>query len=206
MKYHEKLQLAEEAADMLSDGKTLEAVSQLLGERGYYPFDIDKILFSAKSELSDRYGEKIRQYLEEGQLESKRQEFPFLKDDIFNTIRERQVTAIVDAAKAKINALMQQGVDEREIITKTTNAFFSEKEARDQMIFYAKFNFKVSGAEKQKYLLIGIACILIGGGLTIFSFSDTSMRRSYIFYGLIVVGIVNLIKAFSTKGQIESMP
>lgn len=57
-----------------------------------------------------------------------------------------------------------------------------------------------------KYLLIGIACILIGGGLTIFSFADTSMRRSYIFYGLIVVGIVNLIKAFSTKGQIESMP
>jgi len=37
MKYHEKLQLAAEAADMLSEGKTLETVTQLLGERGYYP-------------------------------------------------------------------------------------------------------------------------------------------------------------------------
>ncbi len=198
--------MAEETADLLSEGKTVEAVTQLLRERGYYPFDIDKIFFSAKGILSDRFGEKIRQYLLEGQLELKKPEFSFLDDDLFNMIREREITTIVDASKTKVNELMQQGVEEEEIIAKTTNAFFSETAALEQMAFYAKFNFKVSGAEKQKYLLIGIACTLLGVGLTIFSFIAPGLERSYIFYGLIIIGIVNLVKAFSTKGQIESIP
>jgi hypothetical protein len=139
------------------------------------------------------------------ELENQNSIFLKLDKEVIEMLKEYELKEIVIRSKQEVDSLVKKGIDEDEIIQKVSNKYFPEEELMKQIEFYSRHNAKVGGQDKKNYLVIGIVCIIDGIRLTVLSTVKPFMKGSAIFYGLIIFGIVNLVKAYSTRGEIENM-
>ncbi len=204
LSYREKVQLGNEAAETLSKGVDKQAVVEDLRAQGLNRFDVDKVLRTAQSVLRDALGERMQTYMLDGTLEQHRAEFQELDEEDFAKMQEAQRLRIVRMSKAQVSRLAAKGLSQSEIAAQVVNPFFDPWAVSDQIDVYKRRDVKVSGAVKEKYLWLGFGGLILGVGLSIWSYQRWP-DGSILFYGLIILGIINLVKAISTHGDIEYM-
>ncbi len=206
MKYQEKIEMAKNAADKLSNKISNKEVRNELSTKGYYPQQVDEIMRSANNLLSHQYGPKIKEYLIDGSFDEHRLEFDFLEEDVMDAIKNSQTKLIQSECKKKVDELVKLNYEELDIVSQVQNKVFTEFDIYRRIDFYKKHNFKITGEEKRNYLTLGLASIIAGIGLSLFTMiGPASGGKSILFYGLIIFGVYNLIKAYSTRGEIENM-
>ncbi len=101
MNYREKIKIAEQGVKYLKDGRTLKDYKNQLKKDGFYNYDINNIVFSIKNILWEKYGNEFKTLLETEQLDSKRENYSFLDDEIFDFIKEKEINSIISAKNVK---------------------------------------------------------------------------------------------------------
>ncbi len=185
MNFKEKIKLAEQGVKYLYKGKSLKDYKDKLKQDGFYGYDINNIVSSIKNILSEKYGEEFKTLLEADQLEAKRENYPFLDDEIFDFIKEKEIKRIRYGKKREIRKLLYEGYIDIEVAKAVQNKYFTLENAISYIKEYKSRNEVVSKKEKSDYVFIGILLVIAAVVLAI-----TTTR---LFYGAIIVGIGMII-------------
>lgn len=203
MNYKEKVKLAEEAAEELNQGKSIEEIKEMLKGKGLYNQDVDKVLRSAKGLLADQYGARMEEQLLAGTYEENKALFAVLDEETLRDLKERTVRKIKADTKKEIVRLAKEGVADEEIVAQMSSRYFTEAEVLWQIENYRDFNVAPKGGEKARYLLIGIPCLVVGLGFALWAFGTGEGRIRWPI-GLALFGGWNIYRAFTPKGIVEN--
>ncbi len=189
MNYQEKIKLAEQGVNYLNEGKSLKGYKDKLKQDGFYAYDINNIVSSIKNMLSEKYGKEFKTLLEAEQLEAKRENYPFLDDEIFDFIKEKEIQSIINDKKREIRQLLYEGYIDTEVAKAVQNKYFTLENAISYIKEYKFKNKVVSKKEKSDYVFFGI--------LLVIAVVVLAMTTTWLFYGAIIVGIGMIIKGAS---------
>jgi hypothetical protein len=203
MNYKEKVKLAEEAAEELNRGKSIEELKEMLKGKGLYNQDVDKVLRSAKSLLADQYGARMEEHLLAGTYEANQALFAVLDEETLRDLKERTVRKIKADTKKEIVRLAKEGVADEEIVAQMSSRYFTEAEVLRQIENYRDFNVAPKGGEKARYLLIGIPCLVAGLGIVLWAMTSGEVRGRWAG-ALAIYGGWNIYRAFTPKGIVEN--
>lgn len=202
LNYKEKVRYAEKVAYDMESGTKVEEITAWLKEEELMEFDIEKVLKSSDSILSEKYGLQIREYLLSQTLEDHLDEFDNLDTDTFHRFQHEQYDYIIKSSRSKVHELAKKGITESEIVKLVCNPYFNQEDVSMALESYTFNNVPISGWEKRDYQTIGILSIVAG---IAFSFIFSSSGSMLLLYGLVIFGIRNIYKAYSTRSEIVSM-
>lgn len=205
MKYQDKIKLAEEGLDLLSDGKSINEFKEILFSKKLHKPEIESIWRSCTSMLAEKFEPTFKPLILSKELENKRHQFSSFSPDVFELIKTEVTNKIINDSKKKIGELIDAGLDADEIIPKVESSVFSEEDIMEYGEKYHKDNVKVSGKEKQNYQVFGILAIVLGIVLSVYSFFNDKDGGSILYIGLIIFGVIYLIRSTSTRSEIERM-
>ena len=189
MNYQEKIKLAEQGVNYLNEGKSLKDYKDKLKQDGFYNYDINNIVLSIKNILWEKYGKEFKTLLETEQLESKRENYPLLDDEIFGFIKEKEINSIISAKKREIRQLLYEGYIDIEVAKAVQHKYFTLENAISYIKEYKSRNEVVSKKGKSNYIFWGILLLIAGVIL--------SLATTRLFYGAVIVGIGMIIKGAS---------
>ncbi|MBT8232300.1 MAG: hypothetical protein HKO66_11190 [Saprospiraceae bacterium] len=205
LRYRDKLKYAEEAMGLIDNGESLKEFKTKMKNLGYINSQIDKILKSAKTQIYDKYGPKVNQYLLATSLDQHLDEFENLSDEDFEAIQKREYERIISKSKATVSRLTKEGKSKEYVINEVVNPYFNENDVDNHLETYHYYNSPVSGEEKNNYQVIGVGLILAGLGLFYLSYDMDVRKFRALIIVIIIFGIRNLIKSRSTKAAIKRM-
>ena len=189
MNYQEKIKIAEQGVKYLKDGRTLKDYKNQLKKDGFYNYDINNVVFSIKNILWEKYRNEFKTLLETEQLDSKRENYSFLDDEIFDFIKEKEINSIISAKKREIRQLLYEGYIDIEVAKAVQHKYFTLENAISYIKEYKSRNEVVSKKGKSNYIFWGI--LLLIAGVTL------SIATTRLFYGAVIVGIGMIIKGAS---------
>jgi len=204
MKYQEKIKLSNEGIELLSNGKSIKEFKENLSRKNLHKPEIESVLRSCKSMLTEKFEPIFKPLILNKELDSNSSQFSSLSPDVFQLIKEEVTTKIIEDSKKKVGELIDAGLDADEIIPKVENSVFSEEDIMEYGQKYHSDNVKIGGQEKQNYQVFGILAIVLGIVLSVYSFFNEN-GGSVLYFGLIIFGVLYLIRSNSTRSEIERM-
>ena len=198
MKYQEKIKLIKESVELLETGKYISDLESYLKEKGYYNRAIEKIVFSTKKEISEKYSAQIIKSLYEDAAGQTKQAFSHLNEEIIDVIQKSGIEEIQAAKKRQARIMVLAGVGDSDILTKITDKYFSRTEAIKQIDFIENSISSELKRQRNQSLFVGLGALLIGGGFSVMTYLNPIGNRSMLFYGLILFGIATTFKGLST--------
>lgn len=205
MKYQKKIEIAKEGLELVSNGKSIKDFTEILSNKKLHKPEIENIWRSCKTMLVEKFEPTFKPLILSKELDNKRDQFSFLSPDVFQVIKDEVTDKIIEDSKKKIGELIDSGLDADEIIPKVENSVFGEEDIMKYGEKYHEDNVKVSGQEKQNYQVFGILAIILGIVLTVYSFFNNKDGGSILYIGLIIFGVIYLIRSNSTRSEIERM-
>lgn len=200
MTYQEKLKFAEDVAVELKKGAPIVKIEEELRSKGLYNLDVDKVMFSAKNIIEEEFGPMIKKYMLEGTLEKNAPEFGILDISTFENIKERIKRIILEETNKKVKELAAGDMSDEGIIKETISPCVSENEIRVQIENYRQYIETPKGVDKNEYLVIAVSTLVLGITMYILFYGVVNKLANL----LIGFGLVNLYKAYTSKGFIRS--
>jgi hypothetical protein len=206
MKYQEQLAIAQQGVQKINKDFTMDDFLANLSKEGVYASDINQIKVLLRKEFQKKYGSLFEPYLLKGQEDQLAQEFPDLAPSTIEMVKQFQITEIQTAGQRSVAKMMKEGREEEEIVRALENPFFTNENILAEVDHYIKHNVKVSGQEKQNYIVMGILLMVIA--LVVFltqSVHQLSARRTlFLVITLLATGVYNLVKSRMTRAAIEA--
>lgn len=202
MTHQEKITWATEAAEnILDNNHTEKQVIEGLKEKGLYQRDIDNVLATMRNKMGDRLQPIIKEVIMNKGRFSDKPELAKLEPEVINRIAKQEITRISTEQKRKVTKLLKEGKTELEIIPEINLDFYPVENIQRQAAIHAEVKSRNGIGGRMMYIIGGIAMILIGGGITMASMNSSGGGR--VFYGLIIVGFITLIKGFMTVDEYD---
>ena len=196
MTYKEKVAHAESVVKELLSKKSKEQIEIELKAKGLFDRDVGNIMASVKNILGDKFRPRIRALLLEKKSVVNAPEFDMLGADILNTLAEREFKAIQNEEKKKVTMMLKEGKTVNEIAPHIQLHFYPLENIEHQYDTYTKVKHENSGTGSMINIVGGLLLMALGGSISLISMKSGSGGR--LFYGLIVVGLVMLVKGMTT--------
>jgi hypothetical protein len=205
MKYQEQLAIAQQGIQKINKDLTIDDYLASLSKQGIYASDINQIKVLLRKEFQQKYGKQFEPYLLNGQEEQLAQEFPDLAPSTIELVKKFQITEIQTRGQRSVAKMMKEGRKEEEIVKALENRFFTSENILAEVDHYIKHNVKVSGQEKQNYVVMGWLLIVIAVAvLAAQPYLQWGGRRTlFLVITLFITGGYNLVKSRMTKAAIE---
>lgn len=200
MTYQEKIKYAEDVLLEIKNAKSGEYIENYLKSQGLNGLDIGKVMTSAKGMLEDEIGGKLKNYMAEGSLDSKMDEFKNIDASIFESLKERAKRTILEDVKKKVEQMAAEGKTDEEIIKINANPFISKAEIGKLIDNYRMYVELPKGPEKEKNLTLGLAALLIGLPITIYGFSTDIRVFKRLGMAILVFGAYSIYINYTPKG------
>ncbi|MBK9255378.1 MAG: hypothetical protein IPM42_07825 [Saprospiraceae bacterium] len=204
MTYQEKIKYAEEMVLDMKNQISIDELAIQLKSKGLFASDIDKIFLSAKTMLEEEYGSKIKQYMLEGTIQEKMSEFSSLDKSLFDSLKERVKSKILEDTNKKVKQMAIEGKSEEEIVTVNISPCITEQEILKLIDNYKIYTEVPNGSEKNLIVTLGIISIIFGILLLLIGLMTNIKIISRLSLLAIGYGAYNLFKAYSPKGATEA--
>ena len=200
MKYQEQLAIAQQGIQKINKDLTIDDYLASLSKQGIYASDINQIKVLLRKEFQQKYGKQFEPYLLNGQEEQLAQEFPDLAPSTIELVKKFQITEIQTRGQRSVAKMMKEGRKEEEIVKALENRFFTSENILAEVDHYIKHNVKVSGQEKQNYVVMGWLLIVIAVAvLAAQPYLQWGGRRTlFLVITLFITGGYNLVKSRMT--------
>lgn len=165
MKYQEQRAIAQQGVQKINKDLTIDDYLASLRQQGIYASDINQIKALLRKELEQKYGKQFEPYLLNGQEEQLAQIFPDLAPSTIELVKKFQITEIQTMGQRSVVKMMKEGRKEEEIVKTLENSFFTSENILAEVDHYIKHNVKISGQEKQNYIVMGWLLIVIAGAV-----------------------------------------
>lgn len=195
MKHQDLVKIAEEVVSDMKNKKSIEKIQEHLNSKGYYPSDVNKIMFRATNIIEDEFGAKIKSYLQAGTLEQNKSEFIIFDASVLESIKLRLKKIISEETANKIKQMAIEGKHENDIIRACVSPCVTEDQVKLQLDNYRMYVELPKGDKKYQYIMKGIGATLLGFILLLFGVRLISSG------GLIGFGLYNFVMAYSPKGS-----
>lgn len=205
MKYQEQRAIAQQGVQKINKDLTIDDYLDSLSQQGMYASDINQIKVLLRKEFEQKYGKQFEPYLLNGQEEQLAQVFPDLAPSTIELVKKFQITEIQTMGQRSVVKMMKEGRKEEEIVKALENSFFTSENILAEVDHYIKHNVKISGQEKQNYIVMGWLLIVIAGAvLAAQPYLQWGSRRTlFLVITLFITGAYNLAKSRMTKAAIE---
>lgn len=205
MKYKEQRAIAQQGIQKINKDLTIDDYLASLSKQGIYASDINQIKVLLRKEFQQKYGTQFESYLLNGQEEQLAQEFPDLAPSTIELVKKFQITEIQTRGQRSVAKMMKEGRKEEEIVKALKNPFFTHENILAEVDHYIKHNVKVSGQEKQNFVVMGWLLIIIAVAvLAAQPYLQWGGRKTlFLVITLIATGVYNLVKSRMTKAAIE---
>jgi len=196
MKYQEKIKHAEKAASELMVGIPLDQIRKQLQGIGLYNSDIDNVVASARNIIGEKYKPQIREKLLARENLSNAEEFKDIDAPTLQRLAKQEANAIANEEKRKVAKLLKEGKEPLEILQSIRTDFYPEEKVAHQIAALTEVRKQNSFGGRFLNIGGGLILMLIGGGMSYASMQSSSGGR--LFYGLVIVGLVMLVKGLIT--------
>lgn len=196
MKYAEKIKYAEKVADQLLDEILLDKVKENLKEQGLFENDIANVVASARNIIGEKLKPIIRSKLLNGETINNATEFEKLDAHTLKKLVDQEIRSIKGEERKKVNELLKKGIEPENIFKEIRQEFYPKELFDQQIAAYDEVKKKNSGSGRLLNIGGGIGLILLGTVISFASMQGSGGGR--FFYGLILVGLVMVVKGFMT--------
>jgi hypothetical protein len=197
MKYTEKIKYAEIVSEKLLNEQSLEQVKQYLKEDGLYEYDINNVIASARNVINEKYKPLIRAKLLARESLKNVKELEKLDLITLDKLVKQEVRAISAGERKKVNELIQNGYAPEKIFSEIRLDFYPKEYIALQIATYNEVKKQNSGSARMLNIIGGIALMVLGGVIS-YATMQGNGGGGRLFYGLIVVGFIMMIKGFLT--------
>ena len=195
MDYKQKIEHAKKVAHDLQNQKSTEAIKEALLAEGLYDRDISNIMVSARNILGEQYQPQIREYLLQDKEVIGSAAFSTLDTDMLTKLVAQESKNLETQEKTKITKQINDGLTPEEILQQVDTRFLSVQKAAEQINRQKQVKQQNSGSGRM---------INIGGGIGLIVLTGIIMLTlGRLFYVLPIIGIVMIVKGFTTKGMDE---
>jgi len=191
MDYKTKIKLAEEIAHQLQLQKDTESIKSELLAKGLYKGDIDKIIFSAKKIVGEKYQPKIIEFLLEGKQLHGAEEFKLIDKEILESLISKETKNLGVKEKNKITKLIKEGQPAEKVFEQNDTRFFPPEKAAEHIAKLQEVKQQNSGGGRMLNIFGGIGLII----LTAILF----FAANRIFYVLPFIGLAMIFKGLTTQ-------
>lgn len=197
-------QLEVQANERFTKLESTEEIKTFLKENGAYQREADRIYHKINREVQKEYVEQVESLILDGQtLET-------IRDQIAGKLQPEMLQSVMTSglqvAKRRVQAEVHQMVDEgqswEEMLERFQLPTVSEEEIAEWADARHAKNLEDAEISRDgnQTVIIGGILLAAGVGLTLSGYISTSNGGSYtVWYGLIVVGIMTIVKGIAKK-------
>ena len=196
MKYNEKIEHAKRVAEELTNHQSLDQIKKDLKEKGLYDKDIENVMASARSVMGEKLKPLIRKQLLSGEPFSNSSELGAIDPGTLEQLVQQEKKAMAQGEKKKVNGLLKQGASAEQILQEVHQEFYPRDLVDEQISAYSAVTRQNSGKGRLRNIGIGLGLIALGIGISFATMSDDGGGR--LFYGVVVVGLIMVVKGFMT--------
>jgi len=195
MEYKDKIKYAEKVAEQLQAQKSVAEITEQLKSEGLYDRDISNVMVSARNILGDQYQPQIRAHLLEDKAVIGSSEFSNLDDEMLQKLIDQERMSLAAGEKKNITSLIKEGHAPEVILQQVDTRFLSAQEAAVLINKQQKVKKENSGSGRMINIGGGIGLILLTGIIL--------LTTDRLFYFLPIIGIVMIVKGFTTQSFSE---
>ncbi len=195
MTFKEKMQHANAIASGILNGEDEQQLKQQLKDQGLKDLDVTLVMNTYPKILGDKLRPDIRRHLI-GQIPLKYEgKFALVSREELKRQSKLEFDSLVSEQKNLVKEMLRKGYSHKDIYEAVDPNFYSKQQVHNQIHNHVAVKAHNSGENRLFNVFVGGFIMFIGIALTIATFGSGG---GVVFYGLILAGLVMMIKGLIT--------